>query len=116
MDERLKGVRVDKQFTRRPGDNLEKYRHIIYRGVCDQLRSDIVTCSLCVSVDLDVATFIFPSALNIDDGYAANSKANTSLKLISRELASITILHIFKYQCRLTNTNELCLGPDVTSI
>ena len=56
------------------------------------------------------------SALDIDGGYAANSKANTSLKLISRELASITILHILKYQCRLTNTNELCVGPDVTSI
>ena len=54
-----------------------------------QLRSDIVTCSLCVSVDLDVATtFICPSALNIGGGYAANSKANTSLKWISRELAS----------------------------
>ncbi len=81
-----------------------------------QLSSDIVTCHLCFSVDLDVATFIFPSALDIDGGYAANSKANTSSKLISRELASITILHIFKYQCRLTNTNELCVGPDVTSI
>ena len=81
-----------------------------------QLRSDIVTCHLCFSVDLDVATFIFPSALDIDCGYAANSKANTSSKLISRELASITILHVFKYQCRLTNTNELCVGPDVTSI
>ena len=65
-----------------------------------QLSSDIVTCHLCFSVDLDVATFtlfIFPSALDIDGGYAANSKANTSSKLISRELASITILHIFKY-------------------
>ena len=41
-----------------------------------KLRSDIVTCSLCFSVDLDVATFMFPSALNIDGGYAANSKAN----------------------------------------
>ena len=50
------------------------------------------------------------------DNYAPISKANTSFKLISRELASITILHIFKYQCRLTNTNELCVGPDVTSI
>ena len=60
-----------------------------------------------------MAAFIFPSALDID---AANSKANTSLKLISRELASITILHILKYKCRLTNTNELCVGSDVTSI
>ena len=41
---------------------------------------------------------------------------NTSLKLISHELASITILHILKYKCRLTNTNELCVGSDVTSI
>ena len=65
------------------------------------------------SVDLDVAAFIFPSALDID---AANSKANTSLKLISRELESITIFHIFKYQCRLANTNELYVGPDLTSI
>ena len=37
-----------------------------------QFRSDIVTCSLGFSVDLDVATFIFPSGLNIDGGYAAN--------------------------------------------
>ena len=64
-------------------------------------------------VDLDVAAFIFPSALDID---AANSKANTSLKLISHELASITILHILKYKCRLTNTNEPCVGSEVTSI
>ena len=64
-------------------------------------------------VDLDVAAFIFPSALDID---AANSKANTSLKLISHELAIITILHILKYKCRLTNTNELCVDSDVTSI
>ena len=64
-------------------------------------------------VDLDMAAFIFPSALDID---AANSKANTSLKLTSHELASITILHILKYKCRLTNTNELCVGSDVTSI
>ena len=64
------------------------------------------------SVDLDEAAFIFPSPLDID---APNSKANTSLELISRELASITILHIFKYQCRLANTNELCVGPDLTS-
>ena len=62
---------------------------------------------------MDVAAFIFPSALDID---AANSKANTSLKLISHELARITILHILKYKCRLTNTNELCVGSDVTSI
>ena len=27
------GVHVDTQFTRRPGDNTEKYRHIIYHGV-----------------------------------------------------------------------------------
>ena len=53
-----------------------------------QIRSDIVACSLCFSVDLDVATFIFPSALNIDGGYAASSNANTSMKLISRDLAS----------------------------
>ena len=53
-----------------------------------QLHSDIVTCDLCFCVDLDVATFIFPSSLNINDGYANNSKANTSLKLISRDLAS----------------------------
>ena len=53
-----------------------------------QLRSDIVTWSLCFIVDLHVATFIFPSALNIDGGYAANLKADTSLKLISREHAS----------------------------
>ena len=50
-----------------------------------QLHSDIVTCGLCFCVDLDVATFIFPSSLNIN---ANNSKANTSLKLISRDLAS----------------------------
>ena len=55
------------------------------------LRSDIVTCRLCFSVDLDVSTFIFPSALDIDGGYAANSKTNTSFKVISRELASIII-------------------------
>ena len=54
-----------------------------------QLHSEIVTCGLCFCVDLDVATFIFPSSLNINDGYANNSKANTSLKLISRDLASI---------------------------
>ena len=54
-----------------------------------QLHSDIVTCGLCCfCVDLDVATFIFTSSLNINDGYANNSKANTSLKLISRDLAS----------------------------
>ena len=44
---------------------------------------------------MDVVAFIFPSALDID---AANSKANTSLKLISHELASITMLHILKYK------------------
>ena len=53
-----------------------------------QLHSDIVTCGLCFCVDLDVATFICPSSLNINVGYANNSKANTSLKLISRDLAS----------------------------
>ena len=119
MDEHLKCVHVDTQFTRRLGDNPEKYRHIIiYHGVWDWAITFryIVTCHLCFSVELDVATFIFPSALDIDGGYAANSKANASSKLISRELASITILHIFKYQWRLTNTNELCVGPDVTSI
>ena len=53
-----------------------------------QLHSDIVTCGLCFSVELDVATFIFPSSLSIDGGYATNSKANTSLQLISRDLTS----------------------------
>ena len=51
-----------------------------------QLHSDIVTCGLCFCVDLDVATFIFPSSLNIND--VNNSKANISLKLISHDLAS----------------------------
>ena len=46
------------------------------------VHSDIVTCGLCFSVDMDVATFICPSSLNINDGYANNSK------LISRDLAS----------------------------
>ena len=41
-----------------------------------QLRSDIVTCRLCFSVDLDVATFIFPSALDIDGGYAVTQSYN----------------------------------------
>ena len=39
-----------------------------------QLHSDIVTCSVCLTVDLDVATLIFPSALNIDGGYADNQR------------------------------------------
>ena len=51
-----------------------------------QLHSDIVICGLCFCVDLDVTTFMFPSSLNINDGYANNSKA--SLTLISRDLAS----------------------------
>ena len=53
-----------------------------------QLRPDIVAYNLYFSVYLDVATLMLPSALNIDGGYASNSKANTSLKLIFRELAS----------------------------
>ena len=83
----LYGVHVDTQFARRPGDNPEKCRHIIMSEI-GQLHSDIVTCGLCFCVDFDVVTFIFPSSLNINDGYANNSKANTSLKLISRDLAS----------------------------
>ena len=64
------------------------YTSYIIVSEIGQLRSDIVTCSLWFSVDLDVATLInFPSALNVGGGYAANSKANTSLKFISRELA-----------------------------
>ena len=90
MDERLKGVHVDTHFARRPGDNPEKCRHIIFKvSEIGQQCSDTVACNVCFSVDLDVATFIFPSALNIESGYAANSKANTSLKLISHEHAII---------------------------
>ena len=86
----LNGVHVDTQFAGRPGDNPEKCRHIINIRVSEigQLHTDIVTCGLCFCVDLDVATFIFPSSFNINDGYANNSKANTSLKLIYRDLAS----------------------------
>ena len=53
-----------------------------------QLHSYIATCGLCFCIDLDVATFIFPSSSNINDGYANNSTANTSVKLISRDLES----------------------------
>ena len=52
------------------------------------LRSDIVACNLCLGRFGRGDIFILSFALNIDGGYAANSKANTSLKLISRELAS----------------------------
>ena len=86
----LYGVHVDTQFAGRPGDNPEQCiytSHIIVSDI-GQVHSDIVTCGLCFSVDWDVATFICPSSLNINDGYANNSKANTSLKLISRDLAS----------------------------
>ena len=89
MDESLKGVHVDTQFARRAGDKPEKCRHIIIIvSEIGYLCSDTVACNLCFSVDLDMATFIFPSALNIESGFAGNSKANTSLKLISREHAS----------------------------
>ena len=74
MDERIKGVHVDKPLARRPGDNPEKCRHIIIIvSEIGQLCSDTVACNVCISVNLDVATFIFPSALNIKSGYAANS-------------------------------------------
>ena len=76
----LYGVHVDTQFAGRPGDNPEKCRHIILVSEIGQLHSYIVTCGLCFCVDLD-----------INDGYANNSNANTSLELISRDLASIPI-------------------------
>ena len=33
MDKCLNGVHVDTQFARQPGDNTEKYKHVIYDSV-----------------------------------------------------------------------------------
>ena len=57
---------------------ISAYTSYILVSEIGQVHSDIVTCGLRFSVDLDVATFIFPSSLNINDGYVNNSKANTT--------------------------------------